>query len=192
MDGSGRIVTNTAHRGLALQPGQRSLQGIGSAVTAVAALPVGEKLAVTTHLINSRTGDRVTINADTYIANGGPILVNNGQKDVTPLEDGLVRATEPSEYYGFAAKRNPRTFAGTKADGTLVLITADGRSTASLGLSITEEADVARSLGLTNAMNLDGGGSTTMVVNGAVINAPSDATGQRPVGDALLIEPTQK
>jgi exopolysaccharide biosynthesis protein len=38
-------------------------------------------------------------------------------------------------------------------------------------------------------MNLDGGGSTTMVVGGTVINAPSDATGERPVGDALVVLP---
>jgi hypothetical protein len=48
---------------------------------------------------------------------------------------------------------------------------------------------VARSLGLRDAMNLDGGGSTTMVVDGTVVNVPSDATGQRPVGDALVGSP---
>ena len=48
-------------------------------------------------------------------------------------------------------------------------------------------ARVARSLGLVDAVNLDGGGSTTMVVRGAVISHPSDTTGERPVGDALLI-----
>ncbi|CAM5468779.1 Sporulation domain-containing protein OS=Streptomyces albaduncus OX=68172 GN=FHS32_003126 PE=4 SV=1 [Streptomyces griseoloalbus] len=48
---------------------------------------------------------------------------------------------------------------------------------------------MARSLGLRDAVNLDGGGSTTMVANGRVINAPSDAAGERPVGDALLVLP---
>ncbi|MGW6159705.1 phosphodiester glycosidase family protein, partial [Streptomyces sp. NPDC055144] len=46
--------------------------------------------------------------------------------------------------------------------------------------------------GLRDAINLDGGGSTTMVAGGGVINAPSDATGERPVGDALLILPGRK
>jgi exopolysaccharide biosynthesis protein len=70
-----------------------------------------------------------------------------------------------------------------------VLVTVDGRSTDDLGLSIPEAADVARSLGLVDAINLDGGGSTTMTVHGDVVSHPSDATGERPVGDALLVTP---
>ena len=123
------------------------------------------------------------------IVNGGPVLVRNGRVHVTPQRDGFVRPTEPSFYYGFSAKRNPRTIAGVDAHGRTILATADGRSTASLGLSITETGDVARALGMVDGMNLDGGGSTTMVVDGQVINQPSDATGERPVGDALLILP---
>jgi len=42
---------------------------------------------------------------------------------------------------------------------------------------------------MTDALNLDGGGSTTMTVAGQVVNSPSDATGERPVGDALLVLP---
>jgi exopolysaccharide biosynthesis protein len=58
----------------------------------------------------------------------------------------------------------PQWHADAREQGqrTTVLITADGRSTSSLGLGIAETAGVARSLGLRNAMNLDGGGSTTM------------------------------
>ncbi|CAL9391763.1 phosphodiester glycosidase family protein [Streptomyces sp. enrichment culture] len=90
---------------------------------------------------------------------------------------------------GWVHKRNPRTLAGVDGAGRTVLVTADGRSTDSLGLSIGESAAVARSLGLRDAVNLDGGGSTTMVAEGAVLNSPSDAAGERPVGDALLILP---
>ena len=56
-----------------------------------------------------------------------------------------------------------------------------------LGLSIPETASVARSLGMVDAMNLDGGGSTAMVVDGALISHPSDAAGERAVGDAIVI-----
>ncbi len=72
-----------------------------------------------------------------------------------------------------------------------MLVTADGRSTASLGLSLKEEADVATSLGMVQAINLDGGGSTTAVAGGAVLNIPSGGA-ERPVGDALLVLPTRK
>jgi exopolysaccharide biosynthesis protein len=71
-----------------------------------------------------------------------------------------------------------------------MLVTADGRSTSSLGLSLKEEADVAQSLGMVQAMNLDGGGSTTAVAQGAVVNTPS-GTAERPVGDAILVLPTR-
>jgi exopolysaccharide biosynthesis protein len=101
----------------------------------------------------------------------------------------MVHPGDPSWYYGWVHKRNPRTLAGVDAAGRTVLITSDGRSTEALGLSIVESAEVAKSLGLRDAVNLDGGGSTTMVTDGKVINAPSDATGERPVGDALLILP---
>ena len=125
----------------------------------------------------------------TQAVNGGPELVRDGRPHATPATDGMVHPGDPSFYYGWAAKRNPRTLAGVDGLGRIVLATIDGRSTASLGLSITESAAVARALGMRSAINLDGDGSTTMVARGQVINAPSDATGQRPVGDAVLVLP---
>ncbi len=125
------------------------------------------------------------------IVNGGPELVRDGRPHATPAADGMVRPGDPSFYYGWVHKRNPRTVAGVDAKGRTVLITADGRSTSSLGLGIAETAAVARAIGLRNAINLDGGGSTTMVTDGAVINVPSDATGERPVGDALVVLPAR-
>lgn len=84
---------------------------------------------------------------------------------------------------------SPRTPAGVDAVGRTVLVAADGRGTDALGLSIGESAEVAKALGLRDAVNLDGGGSTTMAADGRVINDPSDAAGERPVGDALLLLP---
>ena len=54
-------------------------------------------------------------------------------------------------------------------------------------MSLVELRAFARRLGLVNALNLDGGGSTTMWVQGAVVNKPSDAIGPRKVSDALLV-----
>ena len=96
--------------------------------------------------------------------------MRNGRVHVTPRVDGFVRTADPSFYYGFSAKRNPRTLAGVDSRGRTILVTADGRSTDSLGLSITEAGAVARALGMTDGLNLDGGGSTTMVVGGEVTN----------------------
>jgi exopolysaccharide biosynthesis protein len=69
----------------------------------------------------------------------------------------------------------------------LLLLTVDGRSTRSVGMTLVELAALMRRLGAWDAMNFDGGGSTTMVVGGALVNAPSDSTGERAVGSALLV-----
>ena len=81
--------------------------------------------------------------------------------------------------------RNPRTIAGTTRDGQIMLATIDGRQTTSVGTTLAETAAVADALGMYNAINLDGGGSTTMSVKGALVNQPSGST-QRSVGDALV------
>ena len=90
---------------------------------------------------------------------------------------------------GFDTTRHPRTMIGD--DGTAIwLVTIDGRQPAlSLGMSFTELQGLARRLGLRSALNLDGGGSTTMVVRGTVVNHPSDPTGPRPVSDAIVVLP---
>ena len=64
----------------------------------------------------------------------------------------------------------------------------DGRQPAkSVGMTIAELAALMLEFGCVEAINLDGGGSTTMVVEGKVVNTPSDAAGERPVSDALLV-----
>jgi len=89
---------------------------------------------------------------------------------------------------GFATERHPRTLVGVARDGRVWLITVDGRNPAlSLGMAFSDLQNLARLAGLSEALNLDGGGSTTMVVRGAVINHPSDPTGPRKVSDAILV-----
>ena len=66
-------------------------------------------------------------------------------------------------------------------------MTVDGRRESDGGMSLVELAHFMIGLGAYHAMNFDGGGSTTMVVEGNVVNHPSDATGERPVGSGLLI-----
>jgi hypothetical protein len=191
LDRSSRVIDIRSPRGGTIPAGGRTVQATGAKAEALLAVAhPGRKLVVRATLIDDR-GRPVPTSPIASIINGGPELVRNGQLHATPAADGMVHPGDPSFYYGWVHKRNPRTFAGVDAKGRTVLITADGRSTSSLGLGIAETAAVARSLGLRNAMNLDGGGSTTMVVDGAVINMPSDATGERPVGDALVVLPTR-
>jgi hypothetical protein len=89
---------------------------------------------------------------------------------------------------GFTTERHPRTVIGTARDGRVWLITVDGRNKAlSLGMSFAELQILITRVGLVDALNLDGGGSTTMVVRGAVVNHPSDAAGPRRVSDAIIV-----
>jgi exopolysaccharide biosynthesis protein len=88
----------------------------------------------------------------------------------------------------FTAVRHPRTCVGLNADtSTVYLCTVDGRQASSIGMTFAEMADFMISIGATEAFNLDGGGSTTMVVRGAIVNSPSDATGERSVANALHV-----
>jgi exopolysaccharide biosynthesis protein len=99
-----------------------------------------------------------------------------------------VHPDAPAFFYGFGISRNPRTIAGITARGELLLVAIDGRQPGySVGASFDEEAGVMRALGAVDAVNLDGGGSTTLVIDGELVNRPSDATGERPIGDALLL-----
>ena len=172
-------------RGTPLAAGQTSLQATGDDAALLRSVSVGDDLPVQARL--EADGQPLATPPGTTVTNGGPMLVRDGQVDVTQRQDGFVHPGDPSFAYGWVVKRNPRTIAGIDGQGRTVLITVDGRTAEDLGLSVPEAADLARSLGLVDAINLDGGGSTTMAVNGSVISHPSDATGERPVGDALLI-----
>ena len=89
---------------------------------------------------------------------------------------------------GFRADRHPRTLVGVGHDGSIWLIAIDGRNPAlSVGMSFAELQRTALALGLRDALNLDGGGSTTLVVRGEVVNRPSDPTGPRQVSDAIVV-----
>ncbi|MGH3465179.1 MAG: phosphodiester glycosidase family protein [Kribbellaceae bacterium] len=187
LDRKDRVVAIRDTRGGAVPAGGRTVQATGDLVDDLrAAAQPGATLAVRAWLVDDH-GDRVDVGRQTTVVNGGPELVRDGRLHATPGADGMAPAGNPSFYYGWAHKRNPRTLAGVDAAGRTVLVTADGRSEASLGLGIAETAAVAKALGLRDALNLDGGGSTTMVVEGSVVNAPSDAAGERPVGDALIV-----
>jgi hypothetical protein len=91
-----------------------------------------------------------------------------------------------------AEMRHPRTAVGYSRDGSILfLLTVDGRSESSGGMTLIELANMMRKLGAWQAMNFDGGGSTTMVIDGALVNKPSDKEGERAVGNALLVVKTR-
>lgn len=83
--------------------------------------------------------------------------------------------------------RNPRTAVGLRRDGRLILVVIDGRQGSySRGATLRETAELMHALGAVEAVNLDGGGSSEMLVNGVIVNRPSDGR-ERPVSSALTI-----
>ena len=72
------------------------------------------------------------------------------------------------------------------------MITVDGRSESSGGIGLADLASLLLELGAVDAMNLDGGGSTTMFLDGKIVNKPSDKERERKVSDALLVFPRGK
>lgn len=121
---------------------------------------------------------------------------NDGWEDVTfaigggdiLLSDGVAKTEDFSAEH--ANDRNPRTAIGYTADGTIRVFSVDGRTTASRGMTLAELAETMQSFGCVGALNLDGGGSTTVVIreeNGklAVENNPTDGYARR-VGNAIL------
>jgi Phosphodiester glycosidase len=181
---SGRVVAVLRSRGAALRPGWRSLQATGDLAVAVAALRPGDRVRPRLAL---RSAGRPLARPGTTVVNGGPLLMKDGDIHITQRRDGMHQPSNPSFDYGWVIQRNPRTFAGTDEGGRVLFVTVDGRQLGELGLSIPETAAVARSLGMTEAINLDGGGSTAMVIHGSLISRPSDASGERAVGDAIVI-----
>jgi hypothetical protein len=124
------------------------------------------------------------------IVSGGPRLLAGGRVRVRSSAEGFAPLSAPWFHGSFVAARHPRTLAGVRADGRLLLVTVDGRRPGwSAGVTLPEAARVMRALGARDALNLDGGGSTAMAVRGRVVGRPSDPTGERPVSDALVVLP---
>jgi len=115
------------------------------------------------------------------IVTGVPQLVKNGLVDITWEREKSSKA--------FVETRHPRTAVARLKDGKFLMITVDGRTEASAGIGLNDLAEYLISIGTIEAMNLDGGGSTTMYLKGRIVNHPSDKEGERKVSDAILVTP---
>ena len=125
------------------------------------------KLIVGDHSIN----DLKKLNVVEAISFRDTLIVNGN--DVVVQDEGL----------------NPRTAIGQKKDGTIIMLVVDGRQGLKPGANLTEIQNILLQEGAVNASNLDGGSSSTMYLNGEVINNPCDWNGERTVATALYVKP---
>jgi Phosphodiester glycosidase/SPOR domain len=183
----GRVLELRPARGGEIPPGASVLGGTGDAADWLRAhAQPGARVRDWSVLLGERRPLLPFL--DHTIVNGGPRLLRDGRARITAAAEGFDWPEDPGFYYRFGVRRNPRTLAGVTAGGRLLLVTVEGRRPGySLGAGFAESAAVMRALGARDAVNLDGGGSTGMTVGSALITAPSDATGERPIADALLI-----
>ena len=125
-------------------------------------------------------GGQFTVNKKIDITNGVPQLIKNGKIDITWEQEKSSKS--------FVETRHPRTAVAKLKDGKFLMITVDGRQPGvSVGMNLNELAAYLLELGAVNAMNLDGGGSTTMFLDGKVVNKPSDKEGERKISDTILV-----
>jgi len=137
-------------------------------------------------------GDTVKVLLTTLprLSHGPPRMIIGGWPRI--LRDGKSVAADAPTVEGTISRnaemRHPRTAVGFSRDSTtLYVLTVDGRSQASLGVTLVELASIMRRLGAWQAMNFDGGGSTSMVIDGKLMNVVSDTSGERAVGNALMV-----
>lgn len=113
-----------------------------------------------------------------HILGGGPLLIQDGKN----VLDGKQERFQPDVLNGTA----PRTLLGRRADGTILLVTVDGRQIDAKGMTLEDATNFMRSLGAVDALNLDGGGSTTFYLGGKIRNQPSGGQ-ERPLPNGLGI-----
>lgn len=147
----------------------------GEALPVVERLRPGDRVEIVTKLVPDRGPLRTVVG-------GWPRIVDAGRN--VALAADSVEGTIPR----FSRARHPRSALGISRDSsTLYLVAVDGRQQTSVGMTLEELADAMIAMGAYEAMNLDGGGSTALVVRDSIVNTPSDTSGERPVGNVVAI-----
>ncbi|RCG32433.1 phosphodiester glycosidase family protein [Sphaerisporangium album] len=182
LDANGQVL-ELRPAGGPVQPGTRVLHGTGIMSDWIWSHAWEQwTLDITSKVTDLRSGKSIPLTPETSIIGGGVGLVRDGTEHVTAKADGHANVN-------MILRRHPRTLAGVTKSGRLILAVVDGRKPGvTVGASMVEAAQLMLWLGARQAINLDGGGSSAMVVNGKVVNHPSDGT-ERGVGDALLVTP---
>ncbi len=170
-------IVNMGSGNLSIPRGGVVLSAQGNArAKLMQALSPGSQSVVTVGL--EKSGENVA-----HVIGGGPTLISKGKVRITAVEERFRQDV--------ALGRAPRTAVGLDDRGNLLLATVDGRQPGySVGMTLRELARTLDELGAQEAINLDGGGSTTMAIKGEVVNQPSDGQ-ERRISNALIVTPRE-
>lgn len=163
---------------LSIPEGGAVLTGTGPKSDTLAALRVGDPIAIE---ISANGFDWSKYD---QAVGGGPTLVKNGQIAV----DWAYQGFTPS----FANRRHPRSAVGITRSGDIWFVAVDGRQKLSDGATLDEMARIMKRFGCIDAVNLDGGGSTTFNLFGVTLNRPSDGRENRIANGVLFFGPVPK
>lgn len=155
-----KVVAVATAGNMKLESDCEVISGHGNMAQALAGIKVGDTVQIV-HSYGSQLAD-----AAEMLVSGGPLLLEGGRVNVRTAEENIAK--------DIAKGRAPRTALGLKKDGSLLLLVVDGRNMHSAGLTLTELAQYFLRLGAVDAVNLDGGGSSEMVIKGKIMNRPSD------------------
>ena len=111
---------------------------------------------------------------------GGPVLLQKGEIRITNEEEMMFTGKAIND-------KHPRTAMGYTKDNKLIILVVEGRNPTASGATLTPEAQLLKDLGCWEALNLDGGGSSCLLINGKETIKPSDKSGQRPVPAVFII-----
>lgn len=173
---NGRVTEISKNGSMKLDKDSVVLSAHGDAAKVLERVQVGDSVRLRETLGNE------TADGAELVLGAGPSLVADGKADVRSREENIAA--------DIARGRAPRTAAGVKKDGTVILLVVDGRSSASAGMTLQELASYMVKLGAWQAVNFDGGGSSEMVLDGKILNNPSDGR-ERAVSVGLGVFPTK-
>ena len=173
---NGRVTEVSKNGNMKIDKESVVLSAHGDAAKILERVQVGDRVRLR-ETLGSEKADEAEL-----VLGAGPSLVTNGKADVRSAEENIAG--------DIARGRAPRTAIGVKKDGTVILLVVDGRSRSSAGMSLQELADYMVKLGAVQALNFDGGGSSEMVLDGKILNNPSDGR-ERAVSVGLGVFPTK-
>ncbi|MFO8029729.1 MAG: phosphodiester glycosidase family protein [Cyclonatronaceae bacterium] len=194
--------TNEFGKEILLQPiGELTYNGLSELVVIKEEDGIGDMEIPLGHVVASGHGDardflrenisvgdtvRLDLQSDSIegqvaqLMGGGPRLITDGE--LPPTFDGLE-----GFQYSHSMYRHPRSAVGISEDESRIwFVVIDGRQTASRGATMMETARIMKDLGAWNAVNLDGGGSSTLIVNDEWVHRPTDSDWMRTVASALI------